>query len=325
MADSEKGGIVYGIGLTHTPGLANQLDRAQPAQLARVMDGLAVGRRELAEARPDVIVAFINDHFDMFTLRNMPGFAIGLGDTHWGPPVDAEGALRMKRGPVPGHAHIAGALCDSLTRNGFELYRTDTVDFLHNVLLPKKYLWPDRDIPVVPIMINCFAPPLPSFRRAYQLGLAVREVLEKRSEKIAVIASGGLSHWPPILPDDKADALYNARIEELNNFGRAAASRTESIRTVILKREIEMSQSDKALINATWDLDFMERLARADVEHLTALDHDDVCRDAGPGGAEMLLWVALMGTMNARPGNVVMYEAVTEWMGGVGVLSYVMK
>lgn len=316
-----SGGIVAGIGMTHTPGLGNQLDQPDPAQVQRLMDGFAEARRRLEAVRPDVIVAFVNDHFDMFTLHAMPALAIALGDTHWGPTVETEGWIQMKRGPVPGHADLAGDLYAALMEEGFELYRAEAAEFIHNVLLPKKFLWPDLDIPVVPIFINCFAPPLPTWRRAYELGQAVRKVLARRSERVAVLASGGVSHWPPIVLDDPEDPLMD-RLLQFQIHGREALKSDPSFPLAMLQREKEMAASGRPLINVEWDRDVLERLARGDVAHLTRLDHRQVRKDAGPGGAEMLLWVALMGAMGAAKGDVVMYEPVEEWMGGVGVLSY---
>lgn len=322
MSEQNRGRIVAGIGVPHTPGLGNQIGRADPAQLKRIMEGFDKVRQDLADARPDVMIAFVNDHFDMFTLRNMPGFAIALGDTHWGPPSDAEASVNMKRAPIPGNSELAREICAFATKTGFELHRIDSAEFIHNILLPKKFIWPDLDIPVVPIFINCFAPPLPTFRRSYELGCAIREIVKGRPERIAVLASGGLSHWPPIIPDEEGDEGYNARITELNNFGRRVASKDGPIRMVIMKREIEMAESGRTLINVDWDTEIMKRLADGDAEYLVRLDHEDVHRAAGPGGSEMMMWVALMGVMNDRKGKIVMYEPVKEWMGGVGLLTY---
>jgi 2,3-dihydroxyphenylpropionate 1,2-dioxygenase len=55
---------------------------------------------------------------------------------------------------------------------------------------------------------------------------------------------------------------------------------------------------------------------------MLSLTHETVRAQAGPGGAEMLMWTALMGAMRDAPADIVAYEAVPEWMGGVGVLSY---
>jgi protocatechuate 4,5-dioxygenase beta chain len=58
--------------------------------------------------------------------------------------------------------------------------------------------WPEGDCPVtvVPVCINTVQFPLPSAKRCYALGKAVGEAIRSwdSSKKVAVIASGGLSH-----------------------------------------------------------------------------------------------------------------------------------
>ncbi|HKS73075.1 MAG TPA: hypothetical protein VJQ82_07755 [Terriglobales bacterium] len=323
MAEDVSGRIVAAIGVTHTPGLGDQMDRPDPTQVRRLLEGFGVVRQQIEQARPDVIVAFVNDHFDMFTLNGMPGFAIGLGDTHWGPTPETEAWIQMKRGPVRGHSALALDIHASLMNDGFELYRFESAEFVHNVLLPKKFLWPELDIPVVPIFVNCFVPPLPTWRRAYELGQALRKVVARRSERVALLASGGISHWPPIVLDEfqPGDPLRE-RLLQVHMHGRAAMKTDPTFPLALLEREREMAASDRELINISWDRDFLERLAKGDVDYLTNLRHEDVRAVAGSGGAEMLLWVALMGAMNAAKARVVMYEPVKEWMGGVGLLIY---
>ena len=68
----------------------------------------------------------------------------------------------------------------------------------HACTLPLKLLWPEGDCPVtvVPVCINTVQFPLPSARRVYAMGKAVGEAIKSwdSSKKVAVVASGGLSH-----------------------------------------------------------------------------------------------------------------------------------
>jgi aromatic ring-opening dioxygenase catalytic subunit (LigB family) len=50
------------------------------------------------------------------------------------------------------------------------------------------------DIPVIPIYVNCRVAPSPSGHRCYAFGTALADILDERTERIAVFASGGLSH-----------------------------------------------------------------------------------------------------------------------------------
>ena len=55
---------------------------------------------------------------------------------------------------------------------------------------------PKLNIPIVPFHVNSYFPPMPSARRCYELGRVIAEALKDRPEKVAIMASGGLSHDP---------------------------------------------------------------------------------------------------------------------------------
>jgi 2,3-dihydroxyphenylpropionate 1,2-dioxygenase len=323
MDNQQTGRIVAAMGMPHTPGLGDQLDRPPADQMARIQAGFALLRDQLTAAAPDVIIAFVNDHFDMYGVNNMPGFAISLSETHWGPTKETEDWIQIKRGPVPGHSDLARDIYRSAMADGFELFRSDSAEFVHNVLIPKKYLWPDSDIPVVPIFMNCFIPPLPLWRRAYELGESIRRVIDRRPERVALLASGGISHWPMLATDENAavDPLM-ARLLDFQARGREVYETDPTLPIDLLEREKEIADSGRPMINIPWDQDILGRLADGDVDYLKTLDHKQVLDVAGPGGAEMLMWVTMLGVLHGAKGDLVMYEAVTEWMGGVGLISY---
>jgi len=53
-----------------------------------------------------------------------------------------------------------------------------------------------RGIPVVPLFVNTYLPPLPGARRCAKLGQAIRDIIADRPERVAIVASGGMSHYP---------------------------------------------------------------------------------------------------------------------------------
>jgi protocatechuate 4,5-dioxygenase beta chain len=57
-----------------------------------------------------------------------------------------------------------------------------------------RWLLPDDDLPVVPIYVNTQVPPAPSGRRCYAFGRALADILDECDVRVALFASGGLSH-----------------------------------------------------------------------------------------------------------------------------------
>src|SRR3989442_13563296 len=55
---------------------------------------------------------------------------------------------------------------------------------------------PDPAPPIVPLHVNVYLPPQPTPRRCYEWGRALGEILGARPERVALIASGGMSHYP---------------------------------------------------------------------------------------------------------------------------------
>ena len=323
MSPEEANKVVAAFGMTHTPGLGNLMHLPPPDQIERLLAVFEVMKEQLEDAKPDLVIAFVNDHFDMYTTQGMPGFAIAVDGTHHGPTPETEEWIGIKRGPIPGNADVAQDIYASLMEDGFELFKSESAEFVHNVLLPKKFIWPDRDIPVVPIFTNCFVLPLPTFRRAYELGRAVRRVVDRRPERVAIIATGGLAHWPPIVFDeDDPNDPFVERIAQFNRLGRKVWEVDPTLAKDINQRELEMAQSDLNLFNVEWDQEILDKLANADVDALTRLDHPSIRKAAGPGASEMLMWVSLLGAMNAAKSEILFYEVFPPWMGSVGMTSY---
>ena len=308
--------------MVHTPGLGNLTDKAPADQMARIIAGYDVLKKQVAEAKPDVMIVISDDHFDMFTLKAMPAFAIGVGKTHT-PHPGTEQWIQQKRGPIPGHPELAMKIYENLLENGVEPLRFEQGELIHNVLLPKRYVWPDRDIPVIPILINCFAPPLPTWRRSYELGLALRKAIAGRPERIGIVASGGISHWPPITPEDYAlDDPMRVRVERFQMLGAEVFKEDPGLHLALSKKEQEMAASGVSYVNVEWDTLMLKKLAQADVEYLTHLKHSEVTKIAGSGGAEMMMWLALVGALGNLKGDIVFHETVKEWMGGVAAINY---
>jgi 2,3-dihydroxyphenylpropionate 1,2-dioxygenase len=68
--------------------------------------------------------------------------------------------------------------------------------FDHGIMVPLNFLTPKYDLPIIPVNINCQGPPLTPLHRAWAFGEALRRACDSVPEKIAVVGTGGISHWP---------------------------------------------------------------------------------------------------------------------------------
>jgi 2,3-dihydroxyphenylpropionate 1,2-dioxygenase len=63
-------------------------------------------------------------------------------------------------------------------------------------MVPLHFMTPRYDLPVIPVNINCQGPPLTPLTRAWEFGRALRAACDAQPERIALIGTGGISHWP---------------------------------------------------------------------------------------------------------------------------------
>jgi 2,3-dihydroxyphenylpropionate 1,2-dioxygenase len=319
--------IVGGVCVSHAPGWLGWPD-APPADQRANVAGFAKEVADYLDAiRPDVIIAILDDHFENLYRNLMPTFAIGIADSHAGPADYWLEALGLsEKLAIPSNPELSTELLSSLLRDGFDIARMGAIEYGNNLIVPWQFICPRNDIPVIPVFVNVFSPPLPSVERAYALGEALsRAVKSSRfGGRVAFVATGGLSHWPPFWIEqfDGADAFLD-RMRRFQTEGRPILEADPNLMVDLAAYEIEMARSsNRPLVNAGWDLEFLAALGRGDTAAIKAYAYDEVEREAGHGGHEILNWAAVMGAMGGRPARIVGYEAVTEWICGMAFATY---
>ncbi|MBI2753085.1 MAG: extradiol ring-cleavage dioxygenase [Betaproteobacteria bacterium] len=179
---------------SHGPGITGRAARAEPGVRDEFYRHFARMREAIEATCPDALVVIAAEHFANFFMNNMPAFAMGMAE-HYEGPIEDEDWLAIRRTLIPGHAGLSRRLICSIM-NEVDLAYAEEWKFDHGIMVPLHFLTPKYDLPVIPANINCQGPPLTPLHRAWAFGEALRRACDEVPERIAVVATGGISHWP---------------------------------------------------------------------------------------------------------------------------------
>lgn len=152
-------------------------------------------RETLTAAEPDILVMVGADHFHQFFADNYPTFLIGKQPRYDATFYNEEREFGIPRYVLDGHEDLSGFMFQGLLDRGFDFSISHELKIDHSIICPIITTRPQADLPVVPIYTNIFAPPLPSPKRFYDLGRAIRSIIDEypSDKKIAAVGSGHLS------------------------------------------------------------------------------------------------------------------------------------
>jgi len=184
------GEIVAAVGTCHTPYMFTRPPDEDPKQLDQAGRAMNELGKVLDETKPDAILIFGADHVETFSVSCIPTFAIVAGNR-----AIAKFAGREHNLPI--HREMAEDILNTLVvEKDFDMAYSEDAELGHAFSIPFEYVIGKRDIPVIPFFTNTYVPPLATPKRCAALGQAVAEIVKGRKERVAIIASGGMSHFP---------------------------------------------------------------------------------------------------------------------------------
>jgi protocatechuate 4,5-dioxygenase, beta chain len=152
-------------------------------------------RETLAKTEPDVLVMIGSDHFHQFFLDNIPQFLVGKASAYDATFYNEEREFGLPTYVLQGDEEFSGYMHQGLMDLDFDMALSNELKIDHSIICPIITVRPQNDLPVVPIYTNIFVPPLPSPRRFYNLGRAIRKVIDDypSDKRVAAIGTGHLS------------------------------------------------------------------------------------------------------------------------------------
>jgi len=179
---------------SHAPGITGRAERADPRPRETFYAALQRLRAAIEASRAQALIVIAAEHFANFFMNNMPAFAIGMAD-HYEGPIEDPGWLKIERRRIPGNAALSRRLIEGVLPEVDVAYAEEW-KFDHGISVPLHFLTPRYDLPIIPANVNCQGPPLTPLKRAYVFGRALRRAADALPERIALIGTGGISHWP---------------------------------------------------------------------------------------------------------------------------------
>jgi protocatechuate 4,5-dioxygenase, beta chain len=190
--------VTASVYTSHVPAIGAALDlgKTQEPYWQPLFKGYEFSKQWMRENKPDVVFLVFNDHATAFSLEMIPTFAIGTAaeyqpaDEGWGPR------------PVPkviGHPELASHIAQSVIQDDFDLTIVNKMDVDHGLTVPLSLMcgqpkeWP---CPVIPFAVNVVQYPVPSGKRCFNLGRAIRKAVESYDEdlNVHIWGTGGMSH-----------------------------------------------------------------------------------------------------------------------------------
>ena len=301
--------VVVGVGASHTTLMNTRWDEVAHLERAVVFrDALGSASRRLHEARPDVAVIIGPNHFRGLWLDLMPPFVLGVGE------VVAAGEHGTPEGSLPADPTFARDLLDALYDNDLDVAFSARLTIDHGITHAVQYLLTDLDVPVVPLVVNTFAPPLPGLRRCLRLGEALGRALAGSDRRVAVIGSGGLSHALPF-PDWRHPATDDDRYLVTSWLeGRSGWAAFEPRR-----RSIVVAAPPRLVPD--FDAEFLDAFTTGrSASWAGAPDRESTLAERGGNGAqELRCWLTLAAACGYSNAEVISYSPVPEWKTGMAV------
>ena len=170
-------------------------------------------RADLEKANPEVLIVVANDQFVNFFFNNIPTFFVTLAE-------EVEGRFTRHKFKYRNHRELGRAILRAGLDQGIDFSFGEYVELQHTQVVPLYFLLREPEIPILPVYVNTWVEPIPTPRRCYRVGELIREVAEARRERVAILGTGGLSHFPGSPRIGEIDTEFDHKLLEVMREGK---------------------------------------------------------------------------------------------------------
>ncbi len=179
----------------HDPLMASEPDAPPREKRDACMNAFAEVTARLRKAQVDTVVLVGDDHYTINGPTCVPTVMIGIGDVD-GP---VEPWLGIPKRAIRNNERLAQHIMAYGFEHGVDWAVSKYLTLDHSCMVPYHFaISPLEEVRTVPIYINSGIAPLIPSRRARELGSLIGDAIRSssESERVAIIGTGGISHWP---------------------------------------------------------------------------------------------------------------------------------
>ena len=176
-------------------------------------EAFAVLRADLEGAKPDVLIVVANDQFVNFFCNNIPTFFVTTAD-------EVKGQFTRHKFQYRNHKDLGRAIVRTGMQKGIDFSFGEHIELQHTQVVPLYFLLREPKIPILPIYVNTWVDPAPSPDRCYKVGEVIREVADRSDQRVAILATGGLSHFPGSPRIGEIDTSFDHKLLEVMREGK---------------------------------------------------------------------------------------------------------
>lgn len=300
---------------SHTPlyGIADP----GPETLHEVNSAIASMKKFAEDFDPELTVVFGPDHYNGVFYDMMPAFCIGSAATSvgdWGTEARA----------LPVDRTLSRQLVASVLSAGIDVAQSEDLIVDHGIAQPLEFIFGTGfDNPIIPIFINAVGLPLGPMERIRLLGEAVGREIASWNKRVLVIASGGLSHDPPVPRLEEATPEVMARLIDGRNPSPEVRAQRQQ-RVIEAGRAHAEGAGVYQDINPEFDVLMMDTFASGDLSPVDGWTNAWMEKEGGHSAHEIRTWVAAFAALSAAGAYSVTqrgYWPVKEWMTGFGIMT----
>lgn len=298
--------------LSHAPSFGN-VDPGG-STFAEINSAIDEVRAFVADFDPEAVVVFGPDHFNGQLYSLITPWAVGA-------QAEGIGDYNTTEGALPVDSELARELHARVLEQGIEIGRSERMKVDHGVVQPLDLLFGTNFTqPIVPVFVNSIGVPLTPMQRVRLMGEAFGKAALATGKRVLFVASGGISHNPPIPRWEGAPGTLQERLISYEPTREERLDREQKIVTAIQAVADGRVQPDA--LNEEWDELLLNTFRSGDLSTVDGWANDWFLAEGGSAAHEMRSWIAAYSALStAGPYRFAVdhYWAVTTWASGFGV------